>query len=53
MLLQWVREAGAHGRRLTFRNLNANIHSLAVLYGVADLIPVDSAGEPTRTAAST
>jgi phospholipid transport system transporter-binding protein len=53
MLLQWVREASAHGRRLTFRNLNPNIHSLAVLYGVADLIPVDSAGEPARTAAST
>jgi phospholipid transport system transporter-binding protein len=52
LLLQWLRDGAAHGRRLTFRNLSNNIHSLAVLYGVADLIPVDNPSESTRTGAS-
>jgi phospholipid transport system transporter-binding protein len=51
LLLQWLRDAAVHGRRLTFRNLNHNIHSLAVLYGVAELIPIDDASEPRRTGA--
>jgi phospholipid transport system transporter-binding protein len=51
LLLQWLRDGAAHGRRLTF-NLSNNIHSLAVLYGVADLIPVDNPSESTRTGAS-
>jgi phospholipid transport system transporter-binding protein len=52
LLLQWLRDAAAQGRRLTFRGLTHNIHSLAVLYGVADLIPIDNSGESTRTGAS-
>jgi len=51
LLLQWLRDAAARGRQLTFRNLNHNIHSLAELYGVADLIPIDHSSEPTRTGA--
>ena len=51
LLLQWLRDGAARGRRLTFRNLSPNIHSLAVLYGVADLIPIEP-GKSTTTGAS-
>ncbi len=40
LLLQWVREAEASGRRLRYANLNSNVKSLAVLYGVIDLLPL-------------
>jgi phospholipid transport system transporter-binding protein len=53
LLLQWLRDAAAQGRRLSFRNLNQNIHSLAVLYGVAELIPIGNTSEPTKTGAPT
>ncbi len=39
LLLQWQRAARQAGRTVTFANLPANLKSLAVLYGVADLIP--------------
>jgi phospholipid transport system transporter-binding protein len=40
LLLQWVREAQAGGRSVRYVNLNPSIRSLAVLYGVIDLLPV-------------
>jgi len=43
LLLQWLREAAGRGQRLTFRNLTPNMSSLAALYGVSELIPVDAA----------
>lgn len=39
LLLQWLRDASARGQRLTFHHIAPNIHSLAALYGVTDLIP--------------
>jgi phospholipid transport system transporter-binding protein len=50
LLLQWVREAGAAGRRLRYVNLNPNVKSLAVLYGVIELLPLQ---EPVRPGAGT
>jgi phospholipid transport system transporter-binding protein len=46
LLLQWVREAQAGGRRVTYANLNSNVKSLAVLYGVIDLLPLQDRAEP-------
>jgi phospholipid transport system transporter-binding protein len=46
LLLQWVREAQAAGRSLHYVNLNASIRSLAVLYGVIDLLPLQDAAQP-------
>ena len=39
MLLAWVRDATAGGRRIRFENLNENLRSLIALYGVGELIP--------------
>lgn len=39
LLLHWAREARARGQRLHLANLNSNVKSLAVLYGVTDLLP--------------
>jgi phospholipid transport system transporter-binding protein len=51
LLLQWAREAQAGGRRLRYLNLNSNVKSLAVLYGVIDLVPLQEPVEPgTATA---
>jgi phospholipid transport system transporter-binding protein len=45
LLLQWAREAQTKGTRLRYVNLNPNVKSLAVLYGVVDLLPLhESAG---------
>ena len=38
LLLEWRREAGRNGRAVRFRNLPANLKSLAELYGVTKLI---------------
>ncbi len=48
LLLQWLRDAQASGRRLVLVDLNPSIHSLAVLYGVTELLPLDT----TRTGAA-
>jgi phospholipid transport system transporter-binding protein len=37
-LLAWQRAARRIGKSLTFVNIPANLHSLAQLYGVADLL---------------
>jgi phospholipid transport system transporter-binding protein len=37
-LLAWQRAARKQGQSLTFHHLPANLHSLAELYGVADLL---------------
>jgi len=39
LLLQWQRSAQQRGRAIRYSNLPANLKSLAVLYGVAELIP--------------
>jgi phospholipid transport system transporter-binding protein len=38
LLLEWRRMAMAHGKKLSFENLPANLLALAQLYGVAELI---------------
>ncbi len=38
LLLEWRREAGHNGRSIRYRNLPANLKSLAELYGVTELI---------------
>jgi phospholipid transport system transporter-binding protein len=40
LLLEWSREAARNGRRVIFLNPNANLRSLAALYGVSNLVPV-------------
>jgi phospholipid transport system transporter-binding protein len=39
LLLEWVRAAQRENRRLILVNLPQNLHSLASLYGVLDLLP--------------
>ncbi|MGE5523685.1 MAG: lipid asymmetry maintenance protein MlaB [Rhodospirillaceae bacterium] len=39
LLLQWQRAARGDGRAISYVNLPPNLKSLAVLYGVAELIP--------------
>jgi phospholipid transport system transporter-binding protein len=39
LLLQWQRAARGNGRAINYVNLPPNLKSLAVLYGVAELIP--------------
>lgn len=38
LLLEWQRQAGARGARLSWAALPEAIHNLATLYGVQDLI---------------
>ncbi|HEX8978712.1 MAG TPA: STAS domain-containing protein [Parasulfuritortus sp.] len=38
LLMNWCRTAHTQGRSLDFRNTPESLHSLAKLYGVADLI---------------
>ncbi|TCJ18528.1 STAS domain-containing protein [Parasulfuritortus cantonensis] len=38
LLLSWQRRAQARSQPLSFRNLPESVHSLAGLYGLADLI---------------
>jgi phospholipid transport system transporter-binding protein len=40
LLLEWSRQAAQRGQRLTFLNPNANLKTLAALYGVSDLVAV-------------
>ena len=39
LLLAWVREAAASGRRVRFENLPPNLKSLISLYDVGEFIP--------------
>ncbi len=40
LLLEWSRRAASKGQRLIFRNVTANLRSLAALYGVSNLVHV-------------
>jgi phospholipid transport system transporter-binding protein len=44
LLLEWLREAQRNQRKLRFTNLPDNLKSLAILYGVLDLIQPAEAG---------
>jgi len=39
LLLEWVRAASRSDRIMCYSDPNANLKSLAVLYGVSDLLP--------------
>jgi phospholipid transport system transporter-binding protein len=39
LLLEWVRAASRSDRTMLYTDLNANLQSLAALYGVSDLLP--------------
>ena len=39
VLLEWVRVASSGGRTMRYTDCAANLKSLAVLYGVSDLLP--------------
>jgi len=39
LLLAWVRDAAANGRRIRFENLTENLRSLITLYDVGEFIP--------------
>ncbi len=41
LLLEWTRRFSGSGRQIAFANLSDNLRSLADLYGVADLIPLE------------
>jgi phospholipid transport system transporter-binding protein len=41
LLLQWLRDASAKGQHLSYVNVDPNIRSLAVLYGVTELLPIE------------
>ncbi len=45
MLLAWLRNAQRHGAKLTFVNVPDNLRSLAVLYGVADALPLNHSSQ--------
>lgn len=40
LLLAWLRQAQERGVTLSYKNLPANLTSLAQMYGVAELLPV-------------
>ncbi|THF61716.1 STAS domain-containing protein [Pseudothauera rhizosphaerae] len=42
LLFAWLRSARANGRRLVLRGVPAGLQSLAVLYGVDGLLPLDA-----------
>ncbi|MEO1766661.1 STAS domain-containing protein [Thiobacter aerophilum] len=42
LLLEWQRQAARLGRRLRFAHLPASLKSLAVLYGVTELLPEEA-----------
>ena len=46
MLLEWLRASQKNSQSLQFINLPENLASLIQLYGVAELIPVNSAITP-------
>ncbi len=41
LLLEWTRRFSGSGRQIAFASLSDNLRSLADLYGVADLIPLE------------
>ena len=40
MMLEWMREAAKHGRRVRYENLPENLKSLAGVYGVLEELPL-------------
>lgn len=42
LMLEWVRNRNAAGRRIAFANLGSNLNAIAELYGVAELLPVEA-----------
>ena len=44
LMLVWLREAQRENTALSFINVPENLMSLAKLYGVADLLPLNTAG---------
>ena len=42
LLLSWVRQSQHHGIALSFANVPQNLSSLASLYGVLDLLPINA-----------
>lgn len=42
LLLAWVRQAQSNGLDLSFTNIPANLLSLANLYGVTEMLPLQS-----------
>jgi len=48
LLLQWMREAAAPGRRIALANLPAGLQSLAVLYGIDQLLVAPASADQTR-----
>src|ERR1700681_1580102 len=45
LIFEWQREAKRQNSRISFSHLPASLQSLAALYGVTDLIPVEDAPE--------
>ena len=41
LLLDWLRSARAAGHRMRLRNLPKGLESLAVLYGIAELLEIE------------
>ncbi|WP_448505494.1 STAS domain-containing protein [Immundisolibacter sp.] len=39
LLLEWVRQAARHGRKLHIKNLPENLQCLVKVYGVKELLP--------------
>ncbi len=44
LILDWVRAARGAGQTITVRNLPAGLASLAALYGVDSLLPLEPTG---------
>jgi phospholipid transport system transporter-binding protein len=45
MLLAWLRNARQHEAKLTFINVPENLRTLAILYGLADALPLDQSSQ--------
>jgi phospholipid transport system transporter-binding protein len=52
VLFGWLREAARQGRSVRVDNLPAQLKSLADLYGVAEVLPMDSASATNTEAAA-
>ena len=45
LLLGWLRNAQRHGASVSFVNVPENLRSLADLYGVAEVLPMDHSSQ--------
>ena len=45
LLLGWLRNAQRHGESVSFVNVPENLRSLADLYGVAEVLPMDHSSQ--------